>query len=330
MHITPQNIGLDSTTSELGRLFVSSVLGVDPHLFAYSRIRTESSSVASNGILCTFKPNPEDTVGGGGGWRLHRFKGMTMQETNSSLHLLRRIAQKLSQANIDADKPPSLNAPYSHERLVEMIRLMLVNGSWTNSTSPAWPMWTWETNQLYTWRDIPAVNGIVTSQPLALFTTDADFRTAFRFSFEIHDSPLSLQPFYEPMFKRKARKWGRSFTERWEDEHTQLVNFRKFKRNAAKVEADSMALRKPRGPKRKPRTPQIELSLLNSLRNQGEAAAKRAALSAAKAAQTATRKHVEKKGAKRVVSALAKKLKRFGHGPAEKPTKRKKITRRRK
>jgi len=49
---------------------------------------------------------------------------------------------------------------------------------------------------------------------------------------------------------------------------------------------------------------------------------KRAALSAAKAAKTATRKHAEKRGAKRVVTALAKKLKRFGHVPAEEPKKR--------
>jgi len=128
---------------------------------------------------------------------------------------------------------------------------------------------------------------------------------------------------------RKPRKWGRSLTERWEEEHKQLVAHRKFKRNAAKVEADSMALRKPKGPKRKARTPKMELSLLNSILNQGEASAKRAAMSAAKAAKTATRKHAEKRGAKRVVTALAKKLKRFGHGPAEKPKKRKTTPRRR-
>jgi len=148
------------------------------------------------------------------------------------------------------------------------------------------------------------------------------------FEFALTDAPVWIPQFVE-VYRRKARKWGRSLTERWEDEHTQLVNFRKFKRNAAKVEADSMALRKPKGPKRKARTTKMELSLLNSILNQGEASAKRAALSAAKAAKTATRKHAEKRGAKRVVTALAKKLKRFGHGPAEKPKKRKTTPRRR-
>lgn len=116
---------------------------------------------------------------------------------------------------------------------------------------------------------------------------------------------------------RKPRKWGRSLTERWKEEHAQLVAHRKFNRNQKKVEADSMALRKPADKQQKKRTPAVERDLLNSILNRGEMSAKRAALSAAKSAKTATRKHIEKKGAQRVLSAVAKKLKRFGHGPAE-------------
>jgi len=320
MHITPENIGSQAVTDTLGKLFVSRTLQVDPNIFTYSRERTESADVAQNGILITFKPDAEATAETAGGWRLFRFKGLTLQETNSSLHLLRRIANRIGQSNIDNDKPPSSLPPYTHDRFIEMIRTLLVSGQWTNSASGAWPGGTWETNQLYTWRgDMPEANGIITSLPFNLFTTTRPFRTAFRFTFAIFDSPLSLQPYYEPMFNRKARKWGRSLTERWEDEHRQLVDHRKFERNRKKVIVDpaSIGTGKRNKKKKKARTPLMEGTLLNSILNRGEASAKRAALKAASTGRTAVRKHIEKRGAKKVQSAVKKALRKYGTGPAE-------------
>lgn len=129
-------------------------------------------------------------------------------------------------------------------------------------------------------------------------------------------------PVLTPLPTRQPRKWGRSLTKRWEDEHRQLVDHRKFERNRKKVIADPHSIGTGKKRKKKVRTPLMERDLLNSILNKGERAAKRAAIAAAKAATTETRKHIEKRGAKRVRKAVIAKLKRFGHGPAE-PTKKK-------
>lgn len=156
------------------------------------------------------------------------------------------------------------------------------------------------------------------SRPLGLFKSERPIP-----SFDIGFSLWGLEgtawlPVYAPFFRRRARKWGRSLTKRWEDEHRQLVDHRKFERNRKKVIVDPSSIGTgKRKKKKKVRTPLMERTLLNSILNRGEASAKRAALKAASKGRTTVRKHIEKRGAKKVQTAVKKALRNFGTGPAE-------------
>lgn len=63
------------------------------------------------------------------------------------------------------------------------------------------------------------------------FKITGSLRISFRFIF---DQPAL--PIFIPLPPRKPRKWGRSLTPRWEEEHKKLVAHRKFSRNTKRME----------------------------------------------------------------------------------------------
>lgn len=217
-----------STANSLGSGFISAFKIGSPAAFTYSFFRTESAAVEGFSIICKFDPAPSGESGGTA--RPGMFKSLGVQPTApiDSLNVLLAVARNL---------PKPLNEPFTNERFASMV-IAMINGEWSN-IGGAWPGWTYDTTA-----NSDSNLGDRTSIPFGLFTTPKDIRISVRYIVTVPWIPFSYHEAFAKvdwLGKRNPRKWGRSITERWDEEHKRLVAHRKFHRNTQKMKKDPNA-----------------------------------------------------------------------------------------
>jgi len=303
----------DRMSQQLGAEFVRKVLGdIYTGLFTFTASKVAEPGTFQWTIACTFKPSSIE-----GQWeeapkgarsQLYKFTGTRTLPADDGIHLAMTVFRKVSDFNIASDRQPSFIKRITDAEVEQGVIFMLRTGYWTNAnTLVKGVTWSWESNERFTWRNLSFGSP---SFPLGLFTTPPNEEgLAIRFIFTIWDVPFVKRPEFVPLVSRKPRKWGRALTERWEEEHKQLVNHRKFARNTKKMETDPNAKGFGRAGTGKPAS-----QLMNTWRDRLAAQAKAAALERSlKAVEYAYKRHgksIDRKAALKVVKVLTDRKKK--------------------